>query len=314
MLRVRPLSLLTVAIALAALPSCAEVDARPRSEDAARLVAPLPACLMLLSTRAKGGAAVSLREEQYWKLVYPGFDPASGALPVGARACTGASVLDDPSLAGGRPLHAGPATRADQAKVEEGDALVAGGSDRLRVVWLRTAAFDDGTAGGALALVRGYASSAEVYAVAAYRGRPTRSRFSLERIGPEVVVVAQDDGCAARAPGAPCETLVRVFLPRQGALRRLVTTAVERVAYLEGAEPGVRGLTEYRLAATPQFFQGGVRVLEQVVVRDAQGRLIREAELDRSYALMPDDTMVASDDSLWARVVEARAADAPSPK
>ncbi len=277
---------------------CATTVERPRTEDAARLLAPLPACLMQLSSRGgkagSSGVAVALREEQYWKLVYPGFDATRSALPANARTCTGTSVLDDPSLAGGEPLH---------AKVEEGDAVIAGGSDRLRIIWLRSSRFEDGTMGGTLALVRGYEASAEVYAVGPFRGRPTKSRFSLERIGAEVVVVAQDDGCTGRAPGAACETSLSVLLPRQGSLRRIATTAIERVAYLENSEPGVHGRVEYRLASTPQFFTGGIRVLEQVVVRDSLGRVIREAELDRSYALMPDDSMVVSDESIWSRLI-----------
>ncbi len=309
-----PRLLVLLSGAVASLCGCATTDERPRTEDSARLLAPLPACLMQLTARPRAGAAVSLREEQYWKLVYPSFDLTRKTLPAHARACTGGNVLDDPLLAGGAPL------RAPDGSVEEGDVVVAGGADRLRVVWLRTRKFDDGTAGGTLALVRGNGAAAEVYAVAPFRGRPTRSRFSLERIGPEVVVVAQDDGCTGRAAGTPCETTLSVFLPRQGALRRLATTPVERVAYMEGSEPGVRGRIEYRLASTPQFLPGGVRVLEQVVVRDTQGRLIRGAELDRSYALMPDDTMVVSDESIWGRLVQARsaaaepAADAPAPK
>jgi hypothetical protein len=284
---------------------CGATEERPRTEDDARQLAPLPACLVELTSARAGaekagpkgpvrteGVVKSLSEDQIWRLVYPSYDPERHALPQDAVACTGRPILRDKELTGGH----------SSGVVQEGDISLGGGGDRLKLAWLRSVTFDDGTVGGALALIRSYASTAEVYAVGAFRGRP-KTVFTLERIGPEVVAVAQDDGCAVRKAGTDCETPVTVFLPRFGALDKVARFSQERIAYASGLEPGVRGLVEYRLSSAAQYLDGGIRVLEQVLVRDELGRELRKAELERAYTFGPDGTMLVSDDSLWSRVV-----------
>jgi hypothetical protein len=295
----------------AALVACATTEERPRTEDDARRLAPLPACLVQLPSKGAKteGVVKSLSEEQIWKLVYPSFDPSFGAhdsgrhsLPADPLACTGRAVLRDEELEGGKP----------KPVIQEGDVSLGGGGDRLKVAWLRSMTFDDGTEGGALALVRSFAGTAEVYAVGAFRGRP-KTLFSLERVGPEVLVVAEDQGCAGRKPGAACETPISVYVPRFGALDRAARFAEERVAYAEGTEPGVPGRVEYRLSSAAQYVTGGIRVLEQVLVRDELGREIRKAELERDYTFAPDGTLVVSEDSLWSRVLASAAPQKKKP-
>ena len=278
--------------------ACATLEERPRTEDEARRLAPLPACLVQLrSGKPAGGgeAARSLREEQIWPLVYPSFDPKRGTLAEDARACTGRTPMREKGLTGGTPLN-----------LEEGAIALSGGSDRLKVAWLRSETFPDGTTGGALALLRTVDGTAEVYAVGGFRGR-AKTTFTTERIGPEVVVVAQDDGCTARKPAQGCETLTGVFRPRFGVLERAATIAQERVSYATDSEPGVRGRVEYRLSSSIQYVDGGIRVLEQVTVRDELSREVRKAELERLYTFAPDGSMVVDEDSLWSHVVVAAA-------
>jgi hypothetical protein len=280
-------------LATVALAACAETPPeRVRTEDEARLVAPLPACVVQAASRpGKSGVAVSLKEEGYWRLVYPSWD---GSKEPAGRACTGADVAKDPLLAGGAPL---------RDKVEEGDVQLAAGGDRLRAAWLRSMKFEDGTVGGAFALVRASASGVELFAVGVYRGHPEKVRITIERLGPEVVVVATDDGCTGRAAGAPCDATTSVFLPREGELKRVAKFAVERVAYKVDSEPGIRGRFEYRLSSAPQYIVGGIALQEQVVVKDELAREVRRAELNRSFTFGPGgDNMVASDDSLWTRI------------
>jgi hypothetical protein len=296
----------------AAFVACAATEERPRTEDDARRLAPLPACLVQLPSKGAKteGVVKSLSEEQIWRLVYPSFDPAFGAaddsgrhsLPADPVACTGRAVLRDEELEGGAP----------KPVIKEGDVSLGGGGDRLKVAWLRSMTFDDGTEGGALALVRSFAGTAEVYAVGAFRGRP-KTLFSLERVGPEVLVVAEDQGCAGRKAGTACETPISVYVPRFGALDRAARFAEERVAYAEGTEPGVPGRVEYRLSSAAQYVPGGIRVLEQVLVRDELGREIRKAELERDYTFAPDGTLVVSEDSLWSRVVASAAPQKKKP-
>lgn len=286
------------------LAGCASTEERPRTEDEARQLAPLPACLSELpSGRRTEGVVRSLTDDQMWRLVYPTYDRVRHALPADARACTGRAVLRAPALVGGR---AAP-------NVREGDVSLGSGGDRLKIAWLRSITFDDRTAGGALALVRSYESTAEVYAVGAFRGR-SRTLFSLERIGPEVVVVALDDGCTARTPGAACDTVVTVFKPRFGALDQVAAIVQERISYAADGEPGVRGKIEYHLASSIQYAEGGIRVVEQIRVRDEFGREVRKAELERAYTFAPDGKMVVDEDSLWSRVVAVAKTKPPPPK
>ncbi|MBX3222265.1 MAG: hypothetical protein KF795_17230 [Labilithrix sp.] len=234
--------------------------------------------------------------------MFPAYDATRRVLPADPLACTGRPVLRDKALAGGKA----------SARIEEGDTSLGSGGDRLKIAWLRSLTFDDGAAGGALALVRSYESTAEVYAVGAFRGRP-RTLFAIERIGPEVVVAAQDDGCTGRKPAAACETMVTVFRPRFGALEPVANIAQERITYAADGEPGVRGRTEYRLASSIQYLDGGIRVLEQVTVRDDLGREVRRAELERAYTFAPDGKMVVDEDSLWSRVVASAKTKPPPP-
>ena len=43
------------------------------------------------------------------------------------------------------------------------------------------------------------------------------------------------------------------------------------------------------------------------MVRDELGREVRKAELERAYTFAPDGKMVVDEDSLWSRVVVAKA-------
>ena len=280
----------TIFAALAAfVGGCAETPDRPRTEDDARQLAPLPACITQLGSASakKAGASRSLREEQLWPLVYPSYDAKSAKVPEGAHACNGRV----PELAGG---HA--------SAIEEGAVLLGGGGDRLKVAWLRSHTYDDGTKGGALALVRSLDGTAEVYAVGSYRAHE-KVLLSIERIGPEIVVAAIDDTCTGRKTGTPCETMVTVFAPRFGVLVKVASIATERVTYATDNEPGIRGRSEYRLTSAITYADGGIKVLEQVLARDEQGREIRKAELERAYTFAPDGSMVVDEDSLWSKVV-----------
>jgi len=240
-----------------------------------------------------------LREAQYWKLVFPSFDETTLTLRDGSSDCRGNAALRDPILADGT------ASRGWPLAVQEGDVVYGAGGDRLRVVWLRSHVFANGDAGGVLALVRTVDDAAEVYAIGAYRGRPEKSRFALERLGSDVVVTAEDDGCTGSKPTQACETTLTVFGLQQGVLVPLTKLALERVGFAKDGEPGSRGTTAFHLTTAPAFETDGMHVFEQVSVTDESGRELRRAELGRLYAhvhgkLLPDE------DPLWPRVFPAR--------
>lgn len=272
--------------------ACASTEPRPPLEDAARRVTPVPACVAPMRGRAAGGARRALREPELWSLVFPAFDPAAFRVPADAKACNGQVTVRD-------ALGGGPAD--GWVGVPQGSIVYGGGADRLKVVWLPLAPTADGAERGALALVRSFDDTAELYAVGVHQGRRQNAAFALERLGPELLVVANDDGCKGAAD-QECAAFARVYADRQGLLSEVARFDLRRVALGRDTEPGLGGDFVYRLTATPTFGPDGIRLLEQVDVRDALGREVRSAELERRYTMGPRGTMMPSDDPLWQRV------------
>lgn len=280
----------------ASLPSCAEATPSPNLEDKARRVAPLPACIYYLPPKKNDGFVRQLRPDQYWKAVYPTFDLDKDTLPNDAADCTGRALLADWQFRGGDPIRGWP------LKVEEDDIVFGGGGDRLKVVWLRSHHFADGDDAGALALVRSMDNFVEVYGVGIYKGRPDKTRLALERMGPEVIITADNDTCTGAADGVACEAREQVFLPRLGQLRDVADIALERRAYGIDTEKGARGKMEFRLTTAPTYSPGTIKLFEKVSVRDDKGRELRKAELERTFSLDENGAMVPSEGPLWPRI------------
>jgi hypothetical protein len=293
------LAVVTAVVACSSTPPPAQ-----NLEDRPRRMAPLAACLTRLPPRkGSAGAMRAIPEEQYWKFVFPMFDEGKNELPRGALACTGDKILDDPLLKDGEPLRG-----AWPEKVEGGDVGFGGGGDRLRLVWLKSHKFADGTVGGAIAMTRAVDDFAEVYAIGVYRGRPDKTRLGIERIGAELVPYALNEGCTGRAPNTPCETVQTMFVGRRGTLHRVAEVALERVEYRDNTEPGTLGRMEYHLTTTPKYLPTGLRVLEQIKVLDEKGRPMRKAELERLFTINGSKPMQESDLPLWPRVIPGGAA------
>ena len=296
----RPLLAAFALVSLGAMVGCGEAPPRPNLEDTTRRVAPIPACIMYLppTKNTKQGFVRQLTEEQYWQLVFPGFDDKDMQLAAGANDCTGRPVLNDWRFKDGQPIHAA----GWPEKVEEGDIVFGAGGDRLKVIWLRSHRYADGTFGGALAMVRTQDVYAEVYGVGVLRGDPTRMRLQIERMGPEAIVTATEEGCLNAPTNVGCETHVQVFLPRKGQLRELADIPLERRAFAMASEPGYKGRIEYRLTTAPDFKPDQIKLFEQVMVHDDRGRELRKAELQRIYVLTSDGDLHASEGPLWPRV------------
>ena len=274
---------------------CTESTRPPRTEDDARSMAPVPACIEPLPARAGvAGTLRNLREEQYWQLVFPGYDMTHHTLAGDSLACTGTPVFDDPVFAGGTP-------RATPIPVEDGDILYGSGGDHLRIVWMRTHRWPDGSEAGPIALVRTKEDFAEVYAVGALRRTTTHTNFQAERVGTEYLITVTDDGCEGLPRATACETKVTILLPRFGRLVQVASLSTERRAYATGGEPGIGGPVEYRMTASPQYTDAGVKLFEQVQATDSAGRVIHKTELERMLVLR-DGKMDASADSIWGRV------------
>jgi hypothetical protein len=236
----------------------------------------------------------NLKEEQYWQLVFPAYDSRTHTLPTNALTCTGSRVFDDPVFAGGTP-------KGSPIPVQEGDIQFGNGGERVRIVWMRTHRWGDGSEAGPLALVRAKEDFAEVYSVGAYRRAAGQTTLQAERLGTEVLVSATENGCQGTAKGTPCQSNITLYLPRLGHLVRLTTIATERRAYATGSEPGVIGPIEYELTASPQYTPNGIKVFEQVQATDTSGRVVHKTELERLF-ILHDGTLEQGEDSLWGRV------------
>lgn len=283
---------------------CSSVAQPARNEDVARQNAPVPACIMPMPVRPTSrGTVKRLRDLQYWELVFPSYDAANRKLPEDALACTGKAVFKDPILEGGTSDRGWPRT------IEEPDVLVGSGGDRLKVVWFRTHAFKDGATGGAIALVRSLDENAEAYAVGAYKATTPKPYLGMERMGPEVVITAQDDQCLA-VPKGPCETRMTVLVPRNGVLKPMASFLLQKRDFVNGSEPGAPGRIEYRLTASPKFSEEGIKLYEQVLAIDEGGRELRRAELERMYKVAGRD-LSESEGSLWPRIFPHK--DVPAP-
>ena len=290
------LRLAVVVGCLAALFGCGSAAKEPHVEDTVRELAPVPACVMPLGARrAHTGLVRSLSEQSYWRAVFPSFDVEKQALPEDAIACTGRNILADPELRGGEWIRRYPLA------VEQGEILLGSGGNQLKVLWLRTHRFPDGTEAGPLALVRAKDDFSEVYAVGVYRGQTKRPFFGLERIGPEVVVTVSDEGCTGNTKREACTSVTSVYLPRRGELVRMTAFATDRRDYVDGGEPGAKDRIEYRLTSSAKYVPEGVELFEEVLAKDGMGRELRKAELQRKFVVR-DTELLPSDDSLWPRI------------
>lgn len=282
---------------------CAGAVESSKLEDRARRSVPVPVCVQPLSRSTSGVSAVVPAD--YWKMVLPAFDAASGSVDVSLPDCSGRTAFAQADLLNAE----GPRSGSLPAKPD--NAVVAPGADQFRVVWLRTLHFADDSWAGPIALARPREGYAEVYGTGSYRGKLKSTRFSIERMGARMLVTATDEGCAESKPGQGCETNLSVFLLRNGRLARAATFPLDRVDYRP--LPGQGGVGKVRLTATPAFQASGMRVVEQLVVQDQNQSVIRKSDLERSFRLKADGSLEPSAPSLWATEVQPAAGNAPPP-
>jgi hypothetical protein len=271
-------------------------------EDRARREVPVPICLKTLERRGTSGAS-SATPSDYWSLVLPTYDSGSSTVDRSTPDCTGHDVFSNPLFQDVE----GPRTGLIPAKAE--DLVVSPGANDFKVLWLRVARFGNGDAGGPLALARPREGTAELYAIGTYRGSAAASHFSIERLGPRILITAGDDACTSAKPGQACQSKLAIFLMNAGRLVPVADLALDRIDY--GTAPGVAGTVQYHLTATPFFEPKGLRVAEQVVVRDSTQAAIRKSNLERRFELK-GSVLSASTGSLWDEVVIPGAPAAPA--
>jgi len=275
------------------LSGCSAAMESSKLEDRARREVPVPICLKALERRGTSGAS-SATPADYWSLVLPSYDAGSSTIDRSMPDCAGREVFPSALFQDVE----GPRTGPIPAKTEA--LLVSPGANDFKVLWLRVAHFGNGDAGGPLALARPREGTAEVYAIGSYRGNAETSHFSIERLGPRILVTAGDDACTSVKPGQTCQTKLSVFLMNAGRLSPVADLTLDRIEY--GTTPGVAGAVQYRMTATPFFEPKRLRVAEQVVVRDSTQTAIRKSNLDRLFQLK-GSALEASTGSLWDQVV-----------
>lgn len=280
---------------------CAGAVESSKLEDRARRTVPVPVCVEPLKRSSSGISTVTPAD--YWKMVLPGFDSGSTTVDTTSPDCAGRTAFSETE----RLNAEGPRTGSVPALPD--NAVVTPGPDNFRVIWLKTYKFADGSWSGPLALARAREGYAEVYGTGSFKGRPSTTRFALERMGSRIVVTATDEGCGQAKPGQSCETAFNAFLLAGGRLNSAASFPLDRIEYRPFS--GAAGLAKYRLTAAPVFQPRAMRVIEQVVVEDGNQGTLRKSDLERVFTLAPDGSMKANAPSLWNELDGAATAPRP---
>lgn len=263
--------------------ACTTALPQGRSEHPIRRMVPIPICLSELPQNAPPG---TLRAEEYWPILWPGFDPNTGPLDPLARDCAGRQPLASWSLSGSR----GP------LGVSANDAVVTNVAQQFKLVWLPVRRGEGNPSAGMLALLRQRAGRVEVYATGAHAGELGATRFELERIGPHRVVTAIEERCNDISTPPTCESTARIYLLARGALRAPVVAPLERWATAPKAN-GV-GPVEYHFSSGINYLATGIQITEHLVVRDRTSGETRSSDLQRVLVLEAGE-WAASAKSLW---------------
>jgi hypothetical protein len=278
------LVLLTLALCLAA---CKSTNLSSKTEDEARLMIPVPICVKRLPRASGPGVVISLTSEEYWTLLLPSFDRNAQSIDPSAPDCSGRTSLIKLSPPGTTTL------RVDPEKV-----TLAPGADGMKMVWLESHPLGDDTYEGLLALVRQRESYMEVYAVGIHRGRPQGTRFTLQRMGPRLVIEAIQEDCAGDGQERRCRATTSVYLMGTGALGAAATYPIEQVA--KATREG--NPVEYRFSASADYRDTSITLTEHLSVNTKGQGEIRSSDLERAFRLEKGQ-LVASGESLWTKTL-----------
>jgi hypothetical protein len=275
---------LCVALGLVA---CKGTNLSSKTEDAARLMIPVPICIKRLPRASGPGVVVSLTSEEYWSLLLPSFDPNARTIDPSAPDCSGRTSLIRLSPSGTTTL------RVDPEKV-----TLAPGADGMKMVWLESHPLGEETFEGLLALFRQRESYMEVYAVGSHRGRPQGTRFTLQRMGPRLVIEAIQEDCTGEGRERRCRATSSVYLMATGALEAAATYPIEQVAKTTRDGSPV----EYRFSASADYRDTSITLTEHLSVNSKDQGEIRSSDLERAFRL-ESGRLVASGESLWTKTL-----------
>ncbi len=265
-----------------------------KTEDQTRNMVPVPICVQRLPRSAAPGAVISLSPTEYWSLLLPSFDNDAKTIDPSAADCSGRASLAGLSSAGVNSL-----------KVDTEKVAISPGADGMKIIWLQSHPTSGKSAGapavaGLLALTRQRDSYLETYAIGVHRGAAEGARFTLERMGPRLVVSSTEETCTGDGQNRRCSAHSTVYLTKTGELRQAASYPVDQSVSAPGPSGGE--LAEYRFSASAEYHPDAIRLTEHLSVRNKVQGEIRSSDLERAYRL-EDGQLVASGESLWTKTL-----------
>jgi hypothetical protein len=260
-----------------------------KTEDEARLMIPVPICVKRLPRATTPGAIVSLTSEEYWSILLPSYDRSARTINPSAPDCSGRLSLMSLSPQGYTAL------RVDPEKT-----VVSAGADGLKIVWLESHKLGQDSYEGLIALTRQRESYMEVYAVGVHRGRPEGSRFTLQRMGPRIVIEAVQEDCEGDGSERRCHAANSVYLMGTGALRPAATFPIEQATKRTARDGSV--LAEYHFSASTDYKDTSIQLTEHLSVSAKGQGEVQSSDLERAFRL-ENGQLVASGESLWTKTL-----------
>ncbi len=270
------------------LAGCKKNVLSSKTEDEARLMIPVPICVKRLPRGSTPGAVVSLSPEEYWSMLLPSYDRSARTLDPSAPDCSGRLSLMSLSPQNTRAL------RIDPEKV-----VVAPGADAMKIVWLESHRLGENSYEGLIALTRQRESYMEVYAVGVHRGSPKGTRFTLQRMGPHLVVEGVQETCKGDGAERRCSASISVYLMGTGSLKPAATFPIEQNARVPTRDGNP---LDYRFSASADYKDTAIQLTEHLSVSAKGQGEIRVSDLERAFRL-DDGKLVPTAESLWTKTV-----------
>jgi hypothetical protein len=211
-------------------------------------------------------------------------------------------------------------TPAPAQPFKEEDVIVTRVDEATKLVWVMTDRFSNGDAQGPVALVEEGAQTMDVVSLGTLRSKGRRPRLKMITVGKSEVLTAEGEVCEREDDPASCRRSISL-LQRQG--KRFVPLRLHArngmclgpaVIHMKRQKlvPLDSGWTRrLELNSTLQAQPARILVTEQVVVSDfdptrpgVPPRPVRRADAEILLWFAKDGRLLASDASLWSRVLE----------
>ena len=277
---------------------------------------PVPLVCSAQAPAAVAGAVPTLRADGWARLMIRGY--TAGIAPGNVRDCTEQPIeWREPAIRCREP--ADMSAPVPQRAIGEDDVVVQRLGPTLRLVWIIVDRYDNGEAVGPVALAEFANDRVGVRAIGTLRTFPRRPRLRIETIGNRRVLVGEGEVCTDENNPLTCRREARLMMLRgsrfvQEPLRSPSGRCLGPARF-EFKKEWSDVLAEtgwqrtFSLQTSLDYRAEGVQVSEQVIVSDLDrarpqvpARVFRRASADRAIYVI-NDAFVASDPSLWSRVI-----------